>query len=234
MNFKKIALALAIASSFGAQAADLDLTPYQAPAYAATAEGQAGVYADFLAATPDGNVAYIFQSTIADADAGSLALVSQSGGNNYAAVIQSGMGALSFVKQDGTGSEGGKNKAFIVQKETGETKREYNDVTADSDVDGLAAIEMAARTLSLGGNVALVSQTSSGNGNNSAEIYQFNSKNFAAIVQTGGDNPNYAYINQGGSADLAYVTQTGTSTNNAYVIQGALGTLGSIAIVQQK
>jgi hypothetical protein len=200
MNFKKIALALAIAASFGAQAADLDLTAFQEKNFAASADGQAAVYADFTAAATAGNTAYVFQSN-GGADAGSLAFVTQTDGANYAAVVQSGMGALAYINQIGGAAQ---NRAMVFQIETGSAAR-TTALTATSSVDDLAKAELAAVTLSKDGNVALVSQVA-GDSANSAFIYQSGTSNFAAVSQTG-NVANFAYVTQVGAGSLAYVVQ---------------------------
>ena len=203
MNFKKIALALAVASSFAAQAAEpataAYLTAFQADGYIAGG-AQAAVYTDFLAAAAEGNTAYVFQDNGA-ADAGSVAFVTQADGANYASVLQSGMGALAYVNQSGGAAL---NKAMIMQVETGEAARETT-LTATSSVDELAANELEARTLSLTGNVALVSQVA-GDAENSAVIYQNGTSNFAAVSQTG-NVANFAYVTQMGVGSVAYVLQ---------------------------
>jgi len=206
MNFKKIALALAIASSFGAQAAEPAtseyLTQFQAAGFAASDDGQAAVYADFLASASEGNVAYVFQESKGLVDAGSVAFVTQANGMNYATVVQSGMGALAFVNQVGGGAM---NRAMIFQKETGDTVR-ITDLSADDSVDALAATELGGRVLSKNGNVALISQTGDAFENN-AFIYQNGSSNFAAISQTGATT-NFAYITQNGvGGSVAYISQ---------------------------
>jgi len=206
MNFKKIALALAIASSFGAQAAEPAgsdyLTQFQVAGFAASDDGQAAVYADFLASGSDGNVAYVFQQSVGQVDAGSVAFVTQANGMNYATVVQSGMGALAFVNQVGGGAM---NRAMIFQKETGDAVR-ITDLTADASVDALAATELGGRDLSINGNVALISQIGDAAENN-AFIYQNGSSNFAAISQTG-TTTNFAYITQNGLVgSVAYILQ---------------------------
>jgi len=204
MNFKKIALALAVASSFAAQAAEPAaadyLTAFQEAGYI-VGDAQAAVYTDFLAAAAEGNTAYVFQDNGA-ADAGSVAFVTQADGANYASVLQSGMGALAYVNQVGGASM---NKAMIMQVETGETAR-TTELTSTSSVDELAGAELAERTLSLTGNVALVSQVA-GDAENSAFIYQNGTSNFAAVSQTAGIVANYAYVTQMGSGSVAYVLQ---------------------------
>jgi hypothetical protein len=202
MNFKKIALALAVASSFAAQAAEpataAYLTAFQADGYIAGG-AQAAVYTDFLAAAAEGNTAYVFQN--GGETAGSVAFVTQDAGANYASVLQSGMGALAYVNQVGGAAL---NKAMIMQVETGEAARETT-LTATSSVDELAANELEARTLSLTGNVALVSQVA-GDAENSAVIYQNGTSNFAAVSQTG-NVANFAYVTQMGVGSVAYVLQ---------------------------
>jgi hypothetical protein len=202
MNFKKIALALAVASSFAAQAAEPAaadyLTQFQSAEFFADG-AQAAVYTDFLAAATDGNTAYVFQN--GGEAAGSVAFVTQADGANYAAVIQSGVGALAYVNQIGGGAL---NKAMIMQVETGETARETA-LTATSSVDQLAAAELGGRELSVTGNVALVSQVA-GDAENSAFIYQNGTSNFAAVSQTG-NVANFAYVTQMGAGSVAYILQ---------------------------
>ena len=203
MNFKKIALALAVASSFAAQAAEPAaadyLTQFQSAEFFADG-AQAAVYTDFLAAAAEGNTAYVFQN--GGEAGGSVAFVTQADGANYAAVIQSGQGALAYVNQIGGGAA--LNKAMIMQVETGENVRTA-DLTATSSVDQLAAAELAGRELSLTGNVALVSQVA-GDAENSAFIYQNGTSNFAAVSQTG-NVANFAYVTQMGLGSVAYVLQ---------------------------
>lgn len=199
MNFKKIALVVAMASSFAAHA-ELALTDFQDAAFFADG-AQAAVYEDFLAAAPEGNIAYIFQ-TNGEAEAGSVAFVSQTDGANYAAVVQSGMGALAFVKQVGGASV---NRAMVFQNETGEAARTTS-LSDASSVDTLAATELATKTLSVDGNAALISQVA-GDAENSAFIYQSGTANFAAISQTNNGVANQAYITQVGAGSLAFISQ---------------------------
>lgn len=199
MNFKKIALVVAMASSFAAHA-ELVMTDFQDAAFFADG-AQAAVYEDFLAAAPEGNTSYVFQ-TNGEAEAGSVAFVSQTDGGNYAAVVQSGMGALAFVKQVGGASV---NRAMVFQNETGETARTTELTDADS-VDSLAATELTGVVLSATGNVALVSQVA-GDAENSAFIYQSGTANFAAISQTNNGVANLAYITQVGAGSLAFISQ---------------------------
>lgn len=200
MNFKKIALVVAMASSFAAHSAELDLTAFQAADFFADG-AQAAVYEDFLAAAPEGNIAYVFQ-TNGEAEAGSVAFVSQTDGGNYAAVVQSGMGALAFVKQVGGASV---NRAMVFQNETGETARTTT-LSDTSSVDTLAATELATKTLSVDGNAALISQVA-GDAENSAFIYQSGTANFAAVSQTNNGVANQAYITQVGAGSLAFISQ---------------------------
>jgi len=157
MNFKKIALALAVVSSFAVQAAEpaplTYLTTFQTDGYANSAAGQTAVYADMNDSTTESNTAYVFQSN-GGADAGSVGYVVQAGGFNYAAVIQSGMGAMAIISQGGT-STGGMNKAMITQIETGETTRSSK-LGDDAKASELAASELETRDLSLLGNFAIV------------------------------------------------------------------------------
>lgn len=206
MNFKKIALALAVVSSFAAQAAEpadlAYLTQFQADGYAISAAGQAAVYNDMNGSTTESNTAYVFQSN-GGADAGSVGYVVQAGGFNYAAVIQSGLGAMAYISQGGT-STGGMNKAMITQIETGETTRSSKlDETAKASE--LAASELETRDLSLLGNFAIVSQTN-GAADSTAVIFQTGTQHFAAITQEG-TTANFAYVTQTGVGGFAYINQ---------------------------
>jgi hypothetical protein len=200
MNFKKIALVVAMASSFAAHA-ELVLTDFQDATFIA-GDAQAAVYEDFVAAAPEGNTAYVFQGTADDADAGSVAFVSQTDGANYAAVVQSGMGALAFVKQVGGASV---NRAMVFQNETGDVARTTT-LSDTASVDTLAATELTTKTLSVGGNAALISQVA-GDEENSAFIYQNGTNNFAAVSQTNNGVVNLAYITQMGAGSLAFISQ---------------------------
>jgi hypothetical protein len=199
MNFKKIALVVAMASSFAAHA-ELVLTDFQDATFIA-GDAQATVYEDFVAAAPEGNTAYVFQGA-ADVDAGSVAFVSQTDGANYAAVVQSGMGALAFVKQVGGASV---NRAMVFQNETGDVARTTT-LSETASVDTLAATELTTKTLSVGGNAALISQVA-GDEENSAFIYQNGTTNFAAVSQTNNGVVNLAYITQMGTGSLAFISQ---------------------------
>jgi len=199
MNFKKIALALAIASSFGAHA-ELTLTDYQGSN--AAVEGQETLYADFTSAATEGNTAYVFQQGGASGTTGgSLALVNQTDGANYAMVVQSGIGALAFVNQTGGGAQ---NKIMIMQVETGSTTRTTT-LSDASVVATLAATELSTRSLSVGGNAVLAQQTA-GDAANSGFVYQNGTNNFAALVQTG-NVANFAYITQYASGSAALIKQ---------------------------
>jgi len=218
MNFKKIALALAVASSFSAQAADAlapltQLTPFQADGYAISAAGQTSIYQDMVDAPS--NAAYVFQSN-GGAEAGSVAMVFQTGAAdlvNYAAVTQSGMGALAVVSQTAGTTSGGSNKAMVTQLEEGANARTAtldslggpDSITAVS-VDGLAIAELGARALSTTANAALVSQVG-GALDNFAYIFQTGTQHFAAISQTSGGANNYAYAVQTGVGGFAYIVQ---------------------------
>lgn len=199
MNFKKIALVVAMASSFAAHA-DIDITD---PAYT-TAEAvitaQAVVVPELLN-TVTGNTAYVIQE---GAEAGgSVAYISQTDFGNYAAVLQQGVGALAFVTQSG---ENG-NRAVIVSIDpTADTAREAG-LAVGSNVVELAEAEIVAADLSLTGNVALLTQVAEAE-SNTAYIYQNGTKNFAAIVQTAGAAANVAVISQLGDGNRAYIVQS--------------------------
>jgi len=208
MNFKKIALALAVVSSFAVQAAEpaplTYLTQFQTDGYAITSAGQTTVYADMNDSTTESNTAYVFQSN-GGADAGSVGYVVQAGGFNYAAVIQSGMGSLGYISQAAGTATGGMNKAMITQLETGETARTSGDLDEKASASEMAASELKERSLSLTGNVAFVSQTG-GALDSTAVIYQTGTQHFAAIAQEG-TSTNFAYVTQTGVGGFAYINQ---------------------------
>jgi Rieske Fe-S protein len=212
MNFKKIALVVAIASSFGAHAADLslatDTTILTTVGAVVAAQPMVVSMLPSTATLADGNTAYVIQEGVADG--GSVAYVSQQGGGpNYAAVLQQGMGALAFVDQNGANA----SRAVLISIDaTGTTPRAvglaamYGDAaaTAAETVSELAEKEIAAVGLSADGNVQLVRQLSD-NAENTAFIYTKGTNNFAAIDQS--VVANVAVISQIGDGNRAFILQ---------------------------
>ncbi len=211
MNFKKIALVVAMASSFSAHAYLDDLTAIVSEkgfvAAQEISEASDTAYGDFLTAETEANQAYVLQEDngATTAVGGGVAYVSQTDGFNYAIVLQSGASGLTYVKQTGGGSE--LNKAMVVQIDTGTAARtiDVTELEIDDAGETLAAAEIATRELSLVGNVALIDQTG-GDALNTAVIYQNGTKNFAAIVQVA-NAENNAFIGQFGTGMVAYVVQ---------------------------
>jgi len=215
MTFKKLALVAALATSFGAYAADVTfgaLTLADDSAYSvATATPE--LQAEFAAGTAvvEGNQAYVVQEGTA-----SVAYISQSTEEaSFAAIAQVGEGALALIYQ--TGALG--NKALIIStgKSTANDPAEYDVSLADTDVK-MIALGKAALTkpgvpvMNAGANVAMIHQTSDA-GSNSAYIDQnvvtgTVDSNFAAIVQTGGSFNNLGMIAQMGSLNKALIVQS--------------------------
>lgn len=210
MNFKKIALVVAMASSFAAHA-DVSLTnvaPLTASNSVAAAE--ALILPDLAALTSDGNAAYVIQEGDGVTEpTANIAYVSQTGTVNYSAVLQDGVGALAYVYQDGTGGNG--NTAVLVSKDSTNTAaREdgLNAVTDDAAFLTAAEDEILAATLTLAlGNVQIVYQVDGG-GKNTALLYSAGTANFAGVYQSSVDGSNTAIITQQGDGNRAFIKQT--------------------------
>jgi len=199
MNFKKIALVVAMAASFGAHA-DIVITDAVYTAAGAVAAAQDAVVPELLN-TVAGNTAYVIQEGVEAG--GNVAFISQTDFGNYAAVLQQGMGALAFVTQSG---ENG-NRAVVISKDASSAVPRAEGLAIDSVVADLAAAEIVAVALSADGNVALVKQEATGE-SNTGYIYQEGTKNFAAIVQTAGVAANVAVVSQLGDGNRAYIVQS--------------------------
>lgn len=200
MNFKKIALVVAMASSFAAHA-DIDITSADYTTAGAVLAAQVVVVPELLN-TVAGNTAYVIQEGV-DAG-GNVAYISQTDTGNYAAVLQQGMGALAFVTQSGTAG----NRAVVVSIDaTGTTPRADGLDVATANVADLAKAEILAASLSSTGNVALLTQVADAE-SNTAYIYQNGTNNFAAITQTAGAAPNVAVVSQLGGGNRAYIAQS--------------------------
>ncbi len=204
MNFKKIALVVAMASSFAAHAqVALDDTSTLTAA-GAVAAAQEAVLTEALDSTSEGNIAYVIQEgDDVVTPSGNVAYVSQEGEGNYAAVLQQGIGALAYVFQ--SGADG--NRAIVISKDsTNQTARDEG-LGAATEVEALAEEEILGAVLSaIGGNVQLVSQTSDG-ANNIAYLYAEGTNNFAAVSQTASAAANLAIISQLGDGNRAFVMQ---------------------------
>jgi hypothetical protein len=216
MNFKKIALVVAMAASFGSHAAVLDILDDFKGAGVVAAESMddtsTTAYADFLAIDDaDGNVAYVIQSNGAIPDGGtagaggSIAFVNQVDGNNYAIVMQQGVSGLVYVNQVGGTPI---NKAYVVQIDTGTTARTADLVTLGSrTATDIAQTEFTApTTLTTSGSFVVISQTADVE-TNAALVYQNGTKLFAAVSQESGTAPGSANIVQVGAGMRAYIRQ---------------------------
>ena len=210
MNFKKIALVVAMATSFGAHAALEDLTALTDATVVADEEISATsgtVYGDFLDATGEGgNVSYVIQSAGATGTGGSIAYVNQIDGNNYAIVMQQGMSGLVYVNQTG-GTPA--NKAYVVQIDTGTAARTLDIATAigSKTAGDIAQAEFTApTTLTTAGSVVVISQIADVE-LNSAVVYQNGTKLFAAVSQESGTTASDAYIVQVGAGMKSYIVQ---------------------------
>ena len=206
MNFKKIALVVAMASSFAAHA-EIDLTDTSAlTATGAVAAAQEAIMGDPLDNATEGNIAYVIQEgDDVVTPSGNVAYVSQEGGGNYAAVLQQGIGALAYVFQ--TGADG--NRAIVISKDSVNQLAREEGLGAETDVVLLAEDEilgLGALLSSIGGNVQLVSQTSEG-ANNIAYLYAEGTNNFAAVSQTAAEAANLAIISQLGDGNRAFIMQ---------------------------
>lgn len=214
MNFKKIALVVAMATSFGAHAALEDITGFAANDMVSGEEISTlstTVYGDFLDATGDGlNTAYIIQTSglITTATGGSVAYINQVEGNNYAIVMQQGQVGLVYVNQLG-GTPA--NRAFVVQIDTdaGTTPRSIDlavDIGAKTAADVAAAEFKTPTVLSTAGSTVFITQTADVE-TNSAMVYQNGTKLFAAVSQESGAIPGDAYVVQVGAGMKAYIRQ---------------------------
>lgn len=204
MNFKKIALVVAMASSFAAHA-EIDLTDTSAlTATGAVAAAQESIMADTLDLATEGNIAYVIQEgDDVVTPSGNVAYVSQEGGANYAAVLQQGIGALAYVYQ--TGADG--NRAVVISKDSVNQLAREEGLGVDTAVEELAEAEILGAELSaIGGNVQLVTQTSDG-ANNIAYLYAEGTNNFAAVSQTAAEAVNLAIISQLGDGNRAFIMQ---------------------------
>lgn len=199
MNFKKIALVVAMASSFAAHA-DIDITDATYTTEGAVVAAQAVVVPELLNSV-GGNTAYVIQEGVAEG--GNVAYISQTDFGNYAAVLQQGMGALAFVTQSG---ENG-NRAVVVSIDASGATPRATGLEVTSSVVDLAKAEIVAADLSGTGNVALVTQVAEAE-SNTAYIYQNGTNNFAAIVQTAGTAANVAVVSQLGDGNRAYIVQS--------------------------
>ncbi|OYU32174.1 MAG: hypothetical protein CFE39_04275 [Comamonadaceae bacterium PBBC2] len=203
MNFKKIALVVAMASSFAAHA-DVDMTDTSALTGAGAVAAAQELVLPELVNTPEGNVAYVIQEGDAVVSpAGNVAYVSQEGSGNYAAVLQQGIGALAYVVQ--IGADG--NRAVLISKDPNNQTAREEGLGEGTDVSALAEAEILGAVLSsVGGNVQLLSQTSDGAGN-TAYMYAEGTNNFAAIVQNATAAANLAIISQLGDGNRAFIKQ---------------------------
>jgi len=207
MNFKKIALVVAMASSFAAHAqVDLSSTDLAGSlsAAGAVAAAQELILGEALNTASEGNQAYVIQEgDSVVSPSGNVAYVSQEGGGNYAAVLQQGIGALAYVYQ--SGADG--NRAIVISKDsTNQTAREEG-LGAETLLVELAEVEILGAALSaIGGNVQLVSQTSEG-ASNTAYLYAEGTNNFAAVSQAATEAANVAIISQLGDGNRAFVMQ---------------------------
>lgn len=214
MTFKKLALVAALATSFGAYAADPEfgaLTLAGDSAYT-IAEVLPQLQAELAATSAafEGNQAYVLQE-----GNGSLAYIVQGTvAGSYAAIVQGGDGALGLIYQ--TGDLG--NKALIVSKgeaASGNAVASYDIALADTDTKVIAlgkAALVATPVMNAVANVAIVNQIS-GDGFNVAYIDQnvgtaTADANFAAVVQNAGTFNNLGTIAQMGTLNKALIIQT--------------------------
>lgn len=219
MNFKKLALVAALATSFGAYAADPTfgaLTLSATSEYTvedATPEVQAEIAAAAGDEVVEGNQAYVVQEGTAH-----LAYISQTTDTDgsFAAILQMGEGALGLIYQTGSAA----NKALIVSigKSTANDAAAYDVADADT-TDKLTTLGKAAiaktspvAVMNASANVAVINQDSS-TGTNSAIIEQnvgtaTVDSNFAAIAQTAGTFNNMGMIAQMGTLNKALIVQS--------------------------
>lgn len=214
MNFKKIALVVALSTSFGAHAALEDITGFAANDMVSGEEISAlstTVYGDYLDATGDGfNTAYIIQTSglLPAAPGGSIAYINQVEGNNYAIVMQQGQVGLVYVNQNG-GTPA--NRAFVVQIDT-DTTATARSVDLTTDIGAKTATDVAQSefktptTFSTAGSTVFITQTADVE-TNSAMVYQNGTKLFAAVSQESGAIGSDAYVVQVGAGMKAYIRQ---------------------------
>lgn len=203
MNFKKIALVVAMASSFAAHA-DIDLSDTSALTGAGAVAAAQELVLPELLTTVEGNTAYVIQEgDSVVSPSGNVAYVSQEGVGNYAAVLQQGIGALAYVSQ--AGADG--NRAILISKDSvNQTAREEG-LGAGTEVEVLAEAEILGAVLSaIGGNVQLLTQISEGAGN-TAYLYAEGTNNFAAVSQNATAAANLAIVSQLGDGNRAFVMQ---------------------------
>lgn len=218
MNFKKIALVLALASSVSAFAQEAPTPSFDLTALASTTNTTAvpaalALLVPFLNVPVTSNTAYVIQqATDSATDVGSMAYVDQSGdvSTNFAAVLQQGVGALAYVKQTTLAAS---NTAILYSNDSvGGTPLTVGLATG-TIIDSLAEAEFLAATLVVDGNVQLVEQTDIA-GANVAYIYAMGSKNFAAITQSAGVGGNTALISQLGNGNRAYIKQASVASTS--------------------
>jgi len=216
MNFKKIALVVAMTTSLSAHAVLDDITGFAANDMVSGEEISAlstTVYGDFVDATIDGtNEAYVIQTsgTVSSAVGGSVAVINQVDGNNYAIAMQQGVNGLVYINQTGGTVI---NKAFVVQIDTSPivatTPRAVNITTeiGSKTAPEVATAEfMTPTTLSTNGSTAWIAQVADGS-DNTATIYQNGTKLLGIVSQESGAAAGNAYIVQVGQGMRGYIRQ---------------------------
>ncbi|NQW93476.1 MAG: hypothetical protein HQ446_05510 [Polaromonas sp.] len=208
MTFKKLALVALMASSFSVYAENVGVLPI-GEAYDYTTAAPL-LQDEFLAATVEGNQAYVVQE-----GSGNLAYINQATEEaSFAAIVQADEGGLALIYQ--TGALG--NKALIMTKgATGGDAAAY-DVASLDTFDKVATLGKGALhatqvpVMNDTANVAVINQASDA-AFNVAYIDQnvgdatVNS-NFAAIAQTAGTFNNLGMIAQIGSLNKALILQS--------------------------
>lgn len=212
MTFKKLALVAALATSFGAFAADVGVLPTSETSEYTVADAAPLLQAELVAeaAAFEGNQAYVVQE-----GNGSVAYINQATEEaSFAAIAQVGDGALALIYQTGTLG----NKALIVTRgkvDSGNDAATYDVALADT-TDKVATLGkgalLATAVMNADANVALINQVSDA-GFNVAYIDQNVGDgavdgNFAAIAQTAGSFNNLGMIAQMGSMNKALIVQS--------------------------
>ena len=201
MNFKKIALVVAMSASFSVYA-DIDITSSDFTTKPGAVEAAIETVVPELLNPIEGNTAYTIQE-----GSDNVSYINQGGEANYAAVLQVGSGILGFVLQT---VDGGSNNAVIVSKETGTALTRATGLDKDAKVELLAEAEIKNATpttlLSSVGTTALMFQDAAG-GINIGYIFQDGTKNFGAVMQETALIQNMALISQLGGNNRAFIRQ---------------------------
>jgi hypothetical protein len=213
MNFKKLALIAAMATSLNAFAeGEVGVLPPNATSEYTVEEAQPLLQAELVSAgagsaTVEGNQAYVVQQ-----GNGSLAYISQGTEvGSFAAAVQAGDGALALIYQTGALS----SNALIVQRGvegSGNDVAQYDVTAADTDVKVVALAKGVLNVTPVyvmndSANVAIINQNSDAFVNVAYIDQSVGDANFAAIVQVAAAVNNLAMVAQVGTVNKAFIHQ---------------------------